>query len=98
MSLVTSYFAVICRFVLDVCRRLKERKSYLVWAAVGCLGVSALGDLVTEVKFLFSFFVGWYLFQTSSLFLYGILNFISNEGIVHTASLPFVSLVHGVHE
>ncbi|KAL3500682.1 hypothetical protein ACH5RR_039775 [Cinchona calisaya] len=38
------------RFVLDVCRRLKERKSYLVWAAVGCLGVSALGDLVTEVE------------------------------------------------
>lgn len=38
------------RFVLDVCRRLKEKKSYLVWAAVGCLGVSALGDLVTEVE------------------------------------------------
>ncbi|KAF5795688.1 putative phosphorylated adapter RNA export protein [Helianthus annuus] len=37
------------RFVLDTCRRLKERKSYLVWTAVGCLGVSALCDLVKEV-------------------------------------------------
>ncbi|KAA8525181.1 hypothetical protein F0562_006955 [Nyssa sinensis] len=37
------------RFVLDVCKRLKERKSYLVWTAVGCLGVSALSDLVKEV-------------------------------------------------
>ncbi|XP_076924999.1 uncharacterized protein LOC143587649 [Bidens hawaiensis] len=37
------------RFVLDTCRRLKERKSYLVWTAVGCLGVSALSDLVKEV-------------------------------------------------
>lgn len=42
---------VICRFVLDTCRRLKERKSYLVWTAVGCLGVSALSDLVKEVLF-----------------------------------------------
>ncbi|XP_024984820.1 uncharacterized protein LOC112520641 isoform X2 [Cynara cardunculus var. scolymus] len=37
------------RFVLDTCRRLKEKKSYLVWTAVGCLGVSALSDLVKEV-------------------------------------------------
>ncbi|KAI7745359.1 hypothetical protein M8C21_027971 [Ambrosia artemisiifolia] len=37
------------RFVIDTCRRLKERKSYLVWTAVGCLGVSALSDLVKEV-------------------------------------------------
>lgn len=37
------------RFVLDVCKRLKEKKSYLVWTAVGCLGVSALSDLVKEV-------------------------------------------------
>ncbi|OVA11736.1 Phosphorylated adapter RNA export protein [Macleaya cordata] len=37
------------RFVLDTCRRLKERKPYLVWNAVGCLGVSALNDLVREV-------------------------------------------------
>ncbi|KAG9158396.1 hypothetical protein Leryth_013138 [Lithospermum erythrorhizon] len=36
-------------FVIDVCRRLRERKSYLVYAAVGCLGVSALNDLVNEV-------------------------------------------------
>ncbi|GMH12405.1 hypothetical protein Nepgr_014246 [Nepenthes gracilis] len=37
------------RFVLDVCRLLKERKSYLVYAAVGSLGISALSDLVKEV-------------------------------------------------
>ncbi|GAB4837125.1 hypothetical protein Ancab_002036 [Ancistrocladus abbreviatus] len=37
------------RFVLDVCRQLKEKKSYLVYTAVGCLGVSALSDLVKEV-------------------------------------------------
>uniref|UniRef100_A0A5B7AMM4 Phosphorylated adapter RNA export protein n=1 Tax=Davidia involucrata TaxID=16924 RepID=A0A5B7AMM4_DAVIN len=37
------------RFVLDVCKRLKERKSYLVWTAVGCLGASALSDIVKEV-------------------------------------------------
>ncbi|KAM7493513.1 hypothetical protein LguiB_028122 [Lonicera macranthoides] len=37
------------RFVLDVCKRLKEKKSYLVWTAVACLGVSALSDLVKEV-------------------------------------------------
>ncbi|XWS72480.1 hypothetical protein CRYUN_Cryun02cG0043200 [Craigia yunnanensis] len=36
-------------FVLDTCRRLKERKSYMVYNAVGCLGVSALSDLVREV-------------------------------------------------
>ncbi|CAI9093644.1 OLC1v1029197C1 [Oldenlandia corymbosa var. corymbosa] len=39
----------ISRFVPDVCRRLKEKKSYLVWAAVNCLGVPALSDLVKEV-------------------------------------------------
>ncbi|CAI9289126.1 unnamed protein product [Lactuca saligna] len=37
------------RFVLDTCRRLKERKSYLIWTAVGCLGVPAVSDLVKEV-------------------------------------------------
>ncbi|KAF8388862.1 hypothetical protein HHK36_025543 [Tetracentron sinense] len=37
------------RFVLDTCRRLKEKKSYLIWNAVGCLGISALNDLVKEV-------------------------------------------------
>ncbi|KAL8145922.1 uncharacterized protein LOC141707179 [Apium graveolens] len=37
------------RFVLDVCKRLKERKSFLVWTAVGCLGVAAFSDLVKEV-------------------------------------------------
>lgn len=69
MSLLTTSFAVICRFVLDVCRRLKERKSYLVWAAVGCLGVSALGDLVTEVKFLFLLSVGLYSFSSIKRFV-----------------------------
>ncbi|GKA65315.1 putative phosphorylated adapter RNA export protein, RNA-binding domain-containing protein [Tanacetum coccineum] len=38
------------RFVLDTCRRLKEKKSYLVWTAVGCLGVPALSDLVKEIS------------------------------------------------
>ncbi|KAI9122927.1 hypothetical protein K1719_005816 [Acacia pycnantha] len=37
------------RFVLDTCRRLKEKKSYMVYTAVGCLGVSALSDLIKEV-------------------------------------------------
>ncbi|PIN16845.1 Mediator of U snRNA nuclear export PHAX [Handroanthus impetiginosus] len=37
------------RFVLDACKRLRERKSYLMWTAVGCLGVSALSDLIKEV-------------------------------------------------
>ena len=39
----------LCRFVLDTCKFLKEKKSYLVWTAVGCLGVSALSDLIKEV-------------------------------------------------
>ncbi|XP_021894213.1 uncharacterized protein LOC110811896 isoform X2 [Carica papaya] len=39
------------RFVLETCRRLKEKKSYMVYAAVGCLGISALSDLVSEVAF-----------------------------------------------
>ncbi|PKA50245.1 hypothetical protein AXF42_Ash017839 [Apostasia shenzhenica] len=37
------------RFVIDTCRQLKEKKSYLIWTAVGCLGVSAVSDLVKEV-------------------------------------------------
>ncbi|KAF3447505.1 hypothetical protein FNV43_RR12691 [Rhamnella rubrinervis] len=37
------------RFVLDTCRRLKEKKSYMVYTAVGCLGVSALCDIIKEV-------------------------------------------------
>ncbi|KAL1310344.1 hypothetical protein AAHE18_17G240800 [Arachis hypogaea] len=37
------------RFVIDVCRRLKEKKQYMVYTAVGCLGISALSDLVKEV-------------------------------------------------
>ncbi|KAG6674422.1 hypothetical protein I3842_15G040600 [Carya illinoinensis] len=37
------------RFVLDTCRFLKEKKSYMVYAAVGCFGISALSDLVKEV-------------------------------------------------
>ncbi|KAK4853599.1 hypothetical protein QYF36_011415 [Acer negundo] len=42
-------FTDINRFVLDTCRRLKEKKSYMVYTAVGCLGISALSDLVKEV-------------------------------------------------
>ncbi|XP_068648588.1 uncharacterized protein [Aristolochia californica] len=37
------------RFVIDTCRHLKEKKSYLVWNAVGCIGVSAMRELVKEV-------------------------------------------------
>ncbi|KAI3956971.1 hypothetical protein MKX01_001005 [Papaver californicum] len=37
------------KFVIDTCKRLKERKTYLVWNAVGILGVSALSDIVKEV-------------------------------------------------
>ncbi|XP_031382452.1 uncharacterized protein LOC116196724 isoform X2 [Punica granatum] len=36
------------RFVLDTCRRLREKKSYMVYTAVCCLGVFALSDLVRE--------------------------------------------------
>ncbi|XP_042501862.1 uncharacterized protein LOC122079444 [Macadamia integrifolia] len=46
----TSSIADINRFVIDMCRYLKEKKSYLVWNAVGCLGVGALSDLVKEVE------------------------------------------------
>ncbi|KAK8916026.1 hypothetical protein KSP39_PZI022470 [Platanthera zijinensis] len=38
------------RFVINTCRQLKEKKSYLIWNAVGCLGVSAISDLVKEVE------------------------------------------------
>ncbi|PIA50489.1 hypothetical protein AQUCO_01300905v1 [Aquilegia coerulea] len=37
------------RFVLDTCRRLKEKKTYLIWNAVTCLGITAFSDLVKEV-------------------------------------------------
>ncbi|GFP88063.1 hypothetical protein PHJA_000950000 [Phtheirospermum japonicum] len=39
----------VSRFVVDACKRLRERKHYLMWTAVGCLGISALSDLVKEV-------------------------------------------------
>ncbi|KAL1557606.1 hypothetical protein AAHA92_08163 [Salvia divinorum] len=38
------------RFVLDACKRLRETKSYLMYTAVGCLGVAALSDLIKEVN------------------------------------------------
>ncbi|CAM8919704.1 unnamed protein product [Rhodiola kirilowii] len=37
------------RFVLETCRRLKEKKSYMIYNAVGCLGVAALSDILKEV-------------------------------------------------
>lgn len=37
------------RFVIETCRQLREKKSYMVYTAVGCLGVSALSDLINEV-------------------------------------------------
>lgn len=42
------------RFVRDTCRRLKEKKSYMVYTAVGCLGIPALSDLVNEVLSLYN--------------------------------------------
>ncbi|XP_043718833.1 uncharacterized protein LOC122666821 [Telopea speciosissima] len=48
-AISTSSITDINRFVIDTCRRLKEKKSYLVWNAVGCLGIGALSDLVKEV-------------------------------------------------
>ncbi|XP_044463371.1 uncharacterized protein LOC123194270 isoform X2 [Mangifera indica] len=42
-------FTDINRFVSDTCKHLKERKSYMVYTAVCCLGVSALSDLIKEV-------------------------------------------------
>ncbi|XP_044463372.1 uncharacterized protein LOC123194270 isoform X3 [Mangifera indica] len=41
-------FTDINRFVSDTCKHLKERKSYMVYTAVCCLGVSALSDLIKE--------------------------------------------------
>ncbi|KAG4382502.1 hypothetical protein GLYMA_14G092900v4 [Glycine max] len=38
------------RFVINTCRRLKEKKSYMVYTAVACLGVCALSDLINEVE------------------------------------------------
>lgn len=52
-----SSYDTFLRFVLDACKRLKERKSYLMYTAVGCLGVAALSDLVKEVNHLSSFYV-----------------------------------------
>lgn len=43
------------RFVRDTCRRLKEKKSYMVYTAVGCLGIPALSDLVNEVLIRYNF-------------------------------------------
>ncbi|KAG5561623.1 hypothetical protein RHGRI_004621 [Rhododendron griersonianum] len=43
-------FFVICMFVLDTGRCLQEKETYLMHTAVGCLGISALDDLVKEVN------------------------------------------------
>ncbi|CAO2203752.1 unnamed protein product [Urochloa humidicola] len=42
--------AGISRFVANTCKRLNEKKAFLVWNAVGCLGVTAVSDLVREVE------------------------------------------------
>lgn len=34
---------------MGVCKQLREQKSYLVYTAVGILGISAIKDLVKEV-------------------------------------------------
>jgi len=48
-SITFIHDSLIFRFVIETCRRLKEKKSYMVYTAVGCLGVSALSDIVKEV-------------------------------------------------
>ncbi|URE41229.1 calcium-dependent protein kinase [Musa troglodytarum] len=45
----TASIADMNRFVIEICRHLKEHKSYLLWNAIGCLGVSVVKDLVKEV-------------------------------------------------
>ncbi|WVY89136.1 hypothetical protein V8G54_034650 [Vigna mungo] len=52
---VSDKFIFSIRFVIDVCRRLKEKKSYMVYTAVACLGVSSLSDLISEVDAIQSF-------------------------------------------
>uniref|UniRef100_A0A7N0V599 Phosphorylated adapter RNA export protein n=1 Tax=Kalanchoe fedtschenkoi TaxID=63787 RepID=A0A7N0V599_KALFE len=47
------------RFVLETCRRLKEKKSYMVYNAVGCLGVAALSDILKEKSFCSYQFLGY---------------------------------------
>ncbi|CAO2170346.1 unnamed protein product [Urochloa humidicola] len=42
--------ADISRFVANTCKRLNEKKAFLVWNAIGCLGVNAVNDLVREVE------------------------------------------------
>ncbi|XP_019187050.1 PREDICTED: uncharacterized protein LOC109181644 [Ipomoea nil] len=37
-------------FVTNVCRQFGERKSYLIWEAVACLGLSAVRNLVKEAQ------------------------------------------------
>ncbi|XP_065045407.1 uncharacterized protein LOC135677244 isoform X1 [Musa acuminata AAA Group] len=46
----TASIADINRFVIETCRHLKEHKSYLLWNAIGCLGVSVVKDLVKELQ------------------------------------------------
>ena len=52
---MTSFYDPFLRFVIDACKRLREPKSYLMYTAVGCLGVAALSDLIKEVNCLSSF-------------------------------------------
>lgn len=54
-SPVELYLPCIFRFVIDTCRHLKERKQYLIWNAVGCLGITAVRELVKEVTLVDSF-------------------------------------------
>lgn len=49
------FSCIIYSFVLDVCKRFRERKSYLVYAAVGVLGVFAIKELLKEVIQTFNF-------------------------------------------
>ncbi|ERN15379.1 hypothetical protein AMTRI_Chr05g59640 [Amborella trichopoda] len=44
-----SGIADINRFVTNTCRHLGEKKSYLFWEAISCLGLSVLTDLIKEV-------------------------------------------------
>jgi len=47
--IISNEFSSLFRFVINTCRRLKEKKSYMVYTAVACLGVCALSDLINEV-------------------------------------------------
>ncbi|KAK6792904.1 hypothetical protein RDI58_011985 [Solanum bulbocastanum] len=85
------------RFVLDVGRRLKERKSYLIWNAVGCLGLSALSDLVKEMPPGEAIFTPFSLMDLSSKTASGGTTLWCLFGLISIFLPVFVVLLHGMH-